>query len=347
MNNIKLSKRQENILKIIVKEYNNYATAIGSNFIIEKYFPSLSSATIRNDMVILEKNNLINKHYASSGRIPTLEGYKFYNDYLDFDIITDRLKIKMNDILSNRNLSINEVIDKSVEIINNNINLPSIILNNFDSDLLRKIDLIQISNNFALIIIITSSGEIIKREIRFSENDINMDDVVICVAIFNDRLIDTPINQIKDKLVYLENIIRTKIKNHEYFLQEIINKIFMDIKWNKHTVKDSNNLLTQPEFSNVDKLKKVLNLLEDVSIWQQLSLNSKMNKNKSITFTDNIGIDGISAVSTNINVENSSHQISIVGPNRVTYAKAKSLLKFLKDEIENNYNKKEFNENKQ
>ncbi len=340
MEQSKLTKRQEKILQIIVEEYNNLAMPIGSNFIIEKYFPSLSSATIRNDMVVLEKNNFISKHYASSGRIPTLEGYKYYNEFLDIDIITDRLRSKIKEVLSMRYLSINEVVDKAVEIINENINLPSVISISSDTDLLKKIDLVKISNNFALVIIITSLGEIIKKEISFENDNVNMEDVSICINIFNDRLIDTPINQIKDKLEILEDMIKTKVKNKEFIFEKLVTQIFDNIKWEKHIVKGSNSLLSQPEFANVKKLKKILTLLEDVSIWQQLAFKKKIDNKNVITFSDDTGVEDVSIASTNINIKNVSHQVSIVGPNRVMYAKANSLLKFLKEEMENNFNEK-------
>lgn len=229
MDNLKLTKRQEKILQIIIEEYNNLASPIGSNFIIEKYFPSLSSATIRNDMVVLEKNSLIAKHYASSGRIPTVEGYKYYNDNLNINLITDYLRNRLHDVLSTRNLSINEVIDKAVEIINENIDLPSVISTSTENDLLKKIDLVQISSQFALVVIITSTGEIIKREITVDEH-VNVEDVSICINIFNDRLVDTPMNQIKDKLRILEDVIRMKVKNKEFAFNQLVTQLFDNIK---------------------------------------------------------------------------------------------------------------------
>ncbi len=333
MENVKLTKRQEKILQIIIEEYNNLATPIGSNFIIEKYFPSLSSATIRNDMVVLEKANLISKHYLSSGRIPTLDGYKYYNDNLNVEVVTDYLKNRLHDVLSMRNLSINEVIGKAVEIINENIDLPSVISTSSENDLLKKIDLVQINSQYALVVIITSTGEIIKREVTVDEH-VNVDDLSICINIFNDRLVDTPMNQIKDKLKILEEVIKMKVKNKEFAFNQLVTQLFDNIKWQKHVVKGSKNLLSQPEFANIKKLKKILTLLEDVSIWQQMAYKQKINKASAITFEDT-DIEGVSIATTNIKIKDVDHQVSIVGPNRVMYAKANALLKFLKEETEN------------
>lgn len=337
---LKLTKRQEDILKTIIEEYTNNAIPIGSNLLINKFFNKLSSATIRNDMVILEKMNLIIKSYSCSGRTPTLLGYEYYEKYLDKNIISDEIRVQLKDILSKRSLSIDETISLSIDIINEATSLPSVVTKIVKNDLLKKIDLVRIDFNKALIILITSNGEISKKEIELDEKT-SIDDIIICVNIFNDRLVDTPMNEIKDKVVILEKIIKTKIKSHEFIIQDLIIKIFDNLSLTKHTVSGSNKLLSQPEYNDINKLKQILALLDDVTIWKQIAYNRQSTGKSSIIFNDKIGIDNTSIASTNININNVSHEISVVGPNRLTYAKVKTLLNFLKEEIEG-----KFDENK-
>lgn len=262
---LKLTKRQEDILKTIIEEYTNNAIPIGSNLLINKFFNKLSSATIRNDMVILEKMNLIIKSYSCSGRTPTLLGYEYYEKYLDKNIISDEIRVQLKDILSKRSLSIDETISLSIDIINEATSLPSVVTKIVKNDLLKKIDLVRIDFNKALIILITSNGEISKKEIELDEKT-SIDDIIICVNIFNDRLVDTPMNEIKDKVVILEKIIKTKIKSHEFIIQDLIIKIFDNLSLTKHTVSGSNKLLSQPEYNDINKLKQILALLDDVTI---------------------------------------------------------------------------------
>ncbi len=75
-----MPERREKILKAIVEEYLESAAPVGSHLIGEKHFNDISFATVRNDMAELEKRGLIYQPYTSAGRIPTVEGYRYYLD---------------------------------------------------------------------------------------------------------------------------------------------------------------------------------------------------------------------------------------------------------------------------
>lgn len=73
-----LTERQENILALIVREYTNNPTPVGSKTLVERYFSSLSSATVRNDMSRLEELGLLSAPHTSAGRVPTEAGYRYF-----------------------------------------------------------------------------------------------------------------------------------------------------------------------------------------------------------------------------------------------------------------------------
>ena len=70
--------KKDKLLKIIVEEYIRSAEPIGSAFVAEKYLKDSSPATVRNHMAELEDEGLIFQPHTSAGRVPTLEGYKYY-----------------------------------------------------------------------------------------------------------------------------------------------------------------------------------------------------------------------------------------------------------------------------
>lgn len=75
---VELSKRQEMILSLIVREYVNTPTPVGSKLLVEKYDLDVSTATVRNDMAVLEELGLIAAPHTSAGRVPTEEGYRYF-----------------------------------------------------------------------------------------------------------------------------------------------------------------------------------------------------------------------------------------------------------------------------
>lgn len=66
-----LTPRNIEILKIIVDEYLETGTVLGSKLLLKKYDLGVSSATVRNDMAHLEKLELVYQPYNSAGRLPT------------------------------------------------------------------------------------------------------------------------------------------------------------------------------------------------------------------------------------------------------------------------------------
>ncbi|MFH1187679.1 MAG: hypothetical protein V1688_02330 [bacterium] len=77
-----MDKRKENLLENIIEEFYQTAQPVGSSLLVGKYYPDLSSATIRNEMAELEGEKYIIQPYTSAGRIPTEKGYRYYLDKL-------------------------------------------------------------------------------------------------------------------------------------------------------------------------------------------------------------------------------------------------------------------------
>ena len=73
-----MNERCHTILKLIVEDYIRSAEPVGSNSLREKHGLLISSATIRNDMCVLEKEGYIRQPHTSAGRIPTEMAYIFY-----------------------------------------------------------------------------------------------------------------------------------------------------------------------------------------------------------------------------------------------------------------------------
>jgi len=79
-----LSERQQKLFSAIVKEYIKQAKPVGSQSLVEKYELEVSPATVRNEMVRLIDEGLLEKPHASAGRVPTTTGFRFYiNELLE------------------------------------------------------------------------------------------------------------------------------------------------------------------------------------------------------------------------------------------------------------------------
>lgn len=332
---MKLTERQIQILKLIIDCYTFSAQPVSSKEIVSKYMPDFSSATIRNEMAALEKFGMLEKTHTSSGRVPSIKGYKFYEENILKPHVSNQIKNQLSKVFVDRTQSIDTVIDQSISIMNEILKLPSVVTTFNSEDLLKRFDLIQLSNDTAMIILVTSNGMINKNTIKFDHPE-QLEDIGICIRVFNDRLIDTPLSKVEPKLNSIKEIIRSKVHEYEFCIQQIIKKIFQfnQIDIPKTNVYGTKWLAAQPEFKNVDKLKQILAMLEDTNVWKHISYNQQNTGTTSITFGDEIGNNNISVASTMININNQKHQLSVVGPTRMNYSEVKGILNFIKDEIE-------------
>src|ERR1700709_2903135 len=77
-----VSERSLDVLRVIVQDYVASREPVGSKSIVDRHSFGVSAATIRNDMALLEEEELITAPHTSSGRIPTDKGYRMFVDHL-------------------------------------------------------------------------------------------------------------------------------------------------------------------------------------------------------------------------------------------------------------------------
>src|SRR3989338_11285598 len=97
-----MNKRQELILKTIIKEYIKTALPIGSEGLVDKYNLDISAATVRNEMAELEEAGFIAQPHTSAGRIPTEKAYNFYLENLGEKKLNDVEKKSLEQALAGK-----------------------------------------------------------------------------------------------------------------------------------------------------------------------------------------------------------------------------------------------------
>ncbi len=73
-------ERRFEVLRAIVTDYVATQEPIGSKALVERHHLGVSSATVRNDMAVLEAEGYITQPHTSSGRVPTDKGYRLFVD---------------------------------------------------------------------------------------------------------------------------------------------------------------------------------------------------------------------------------------------------------------------------
>jgi heat-inducible transcriptional repressor len=327
-----VTERQKNILKIIIEEHIKTAKPVGSKSICDLL--KCSSATIRNEMVDLEEIGFLDKTHTSSGRIPSEKGYRFYVDNLmEPKEMSGEDMLKLQTIFHNKSLQLNDIITKSMQIISEMTSYTSIVLGDSSSvNRLKKVEVVPVNDSDIIALVITDKGHIEHKNITISE-DISIEEIKKMVDLINNLLVGTLIDEISEKLEFeIKPIIGKYIKQHE-----MIYNVFYNA-FNDFTVKSNiqltgrSNILKQPEFDNVNKIKNIISKFEDQDLISSIKEDSN-NINIYIGKENKIDED-ITVIKTRYNVNGQEGTIAIMGPKRMEYNRVIGLLEYIKDNIE-------------
>lgn len=331
-----ITKRQQEILKFIVEEYVKTVKTVSSNAICKKL--NCSSATIRNEMVILEELGYLEKDHYASGRKPSEEGYRFYvENLMTPKDLTGEDMLKLQTIFHNQSLILNDAIEKSLEIIAEITNYTSVVLGKTSSkNKLKKVEIISLEEYKILVMLITDKGYVEYKNIYLPNTDI--EEVIKTVNLINKMITGTPINEINEKLEYnVKPIIAKYVKQHEVLYNAFYDAfVSFTNKTNDVHFAGKNNFLKQPEFNSVEKVKEILTKFDDIDTIGEMQeqnngINIYIGRESELT-------DDVSVIKTKYNYNGEEGTIAIIGPKRMEYERVVNLLNYIKENIEEKNN---------
>ncbi len=334
-----LTKRKIEIFKAIVEEFIQTAEPAGSKTLMEKYGLPYSSATIRNEMIQLEELGLIEKTHISSGRVPSTSGYRFYVEHLMEKTIEEEFSIAVQSIFDEKSSSSEDIIRKTCDILSSMTNMTSLVLGpDAHAQRLKHIQVFPIDETSAVAVFITDSGHTENRVFQFPET-ISSKDIQTCLDILNKRLTGTVISEVVEKMHSIKPLLKASIERSEILFQAFMSA-FMKIANENIYYSGQNNLLYQPEFADVEKIKKLMLMLEDSQVWRDISLGKAEMILKTDERSQLVWLNDVAVVSSTFKLGNNEEaQLMLVGPSRMEYNKVVSLIQYLADCLETMYKK--------
>ncbi len=327
-----ITERQSKLLKLIVEEYIKTATPVGSGAICK--ILDCSSATIRNEMAVLEELGYLEKTHTSSGRVPSELGYRYYVDYLmKPKEMTGEDMLKLQTIFDNKQLALSDVITRSLEIISEITNCTSVVLGSDSSNNnLKQVEVVPLSENSIIAIVITDKGHIEHKQLNVGER-VSTSEMKKVVELINKLLVGTPLDEVSSKLEFeIKPIIGNYVKSHEALYQAFYNA-FNEFSFKSHMhMAGRTKLLDYREFDNVNKVKEILDKFDDDNMIKKIEADDN-DINVFIGHENNFD-DDVSVIKTKYNINGDEGTIAIVGPKRMDYEKVVSLLNFIKRNIE-------------
>jgi len=325
-----LTSRQEKILELIVLEYVKTVNPVGSKHICDEL--NCSSATVRSEMSTLEDYGYLEKTHISSGRVPSEKGYRYYVDNLmKQEELNGNDMMNLQIIFNNNKLALTDCIKKSLEIISDITDYTTVVLGNKSSDnYLKKVEALPIEDNEMLTIVITDKGFVEHKKVDI--NNISLDEIQKTVELINKLLIGTPIDEVRKKLeLEIKPIINKYVKQHEAIYNAFYD-VFNDFTSKNVSFVGKNNMLKQPEFNNVDKIKKIFDKFESSEVIDFIE-EDKNDVNVYIGKETKLD-DDVTIIKTKYKLDGEEGTIAIIGPKRMEYNRVVNMLEFVKENLE-------------
>ena len=193
-------------------------------------------------------------------------------------------------------------------------------------------EVVPLDENKILSIVITDRG-VVQHKTLYLSDMVSNEDVKKTVELINKLLVGTPINEISEKLEYeVKPIIRDYVSQYE-ILYNTFYDAFHEFTNNRTDAYfgGRNNMLKQPEFNNIDKIKEILGKFDDIS---NISKMQEEDNGINIYVGSETDLsDDVSVIKTKYNIDGSEGTIAIIGPKRMDYDRVVALLDYIKNNL--------------
>lgn len=335
-----LTDRQKRILWAVIDEYIMTAEPVGSRTVSRKEEVGFSAATVRNEMADLEEMGYLEQPHASAGRIPSQKGYRFFVDHLVTPQTWNKKELNtFYEFFSSTTgmEHLEEVIQHTSSLLSQMTNYMAVILGpKFEESRLKHLQIIPLTERLAVAIIVTNNGHVEQRKIVVPDGVVTQS-MEKLVNLLNFRLHDVSLRQLSKRVTKeLQQELQEHI-DHLDPIMEIIQQMFDYTYENRLFMSGATRMLEQPEFRDVEKLKTILDLMEE---------------NNTMVHLFEPNIKGVQVrIGTELSVQKMSHcsiinasyyyhgepvgTIGVIGPTRMDYAKVMGLIDLMSKDFSN------------
>jgi heat-inducible transcriptional repressor len=304
---------------------------------VRKHALKISAATVRNEMADLEEMGYLEQLHTSSGRIPSEKGFRYYVDcMMQKESLGDEEVEFLHKILLNNIQEWNEVVQTVAKFLANITNyasfviVPSVKLSQF-----QNLQIVPVSDNQALVLVVTDVGIMMHRKIdipaAIKPKDLQVIGETFTRVFGGKKLAEmnrSELQIIRDNLNYRRKTIDQVL--------EVIDNLLTGYGEEKAVISGALNILNEPEFKDLDKLKRILTVLAEGSSLKEIipdytgeDVDIRIGKeNRSEDIRE------MSLVFTGYRISGDMGKIGLLGPVRMEYWKAAGIVESVGNIIE-------------
>lgn len=331
---MELSERKLRILKSIIDEYIDSGEPVGSKYLMQHGNFSLSPATIRNEMSDLEDMGYLDKTHVSSGRVPSSTAYRLYVDELmrDYKSSEEQLEL-LTELTRFKTDEMDKIITKARKIMSKVTNYATITVEQGSEEcIVKRFDTLFIDSTGMLLVMIMPDGSVNTKHINTGVPVIAADVARIRDAL-NFSLAEKPLGNVSfPDIMKLEEMFG-ELRSLVNPLLRIAYEAAAGNGGHSVEVDGITNLLSYPEFKDVERVKDLLGLFEPEGegITDLIPASSGYSGDNRLKVyigdeSDGTKLTDASIVFCKVPIGKKNTVFGILGPKRMDYKRAADAL---------------------
>lgn len=261
-----LSERQKLILSLVIHEYSRTATPVGSHVLVARYNLDMSTATVRNELVVLTERGYLRQPHTSAGRVPTEEGYRYFVSRLTHaSVLPDTTRRTISHQFYQMRNDVEQWVRLAASVLAYQSRAASLVTPPHpEHSRLKHLELIATRGRQILVVLVMIGGEVRQRLQALAE-----------------PVTQEQLSQSSERLTQLfqgadVNEMRARIAQLQGLDLDVIHWVIDDllqadaIPTGEVFIDGLTNVLSEPEFTGSDEARKSLRILEERSLLQDL-----------------------------------------------------------------------------
>lgn len=318
-----MSPRKREILRKVINHYVRQVHPVSSNTVADEVH--VSPATVRHELVALEEQGYLRQPHTSGGRIPTDQAYRFLVEELVHSLAdTIGRRARVSQVYRELGREIEGLLEGTLDLLTEMTGYVAWVSLPVSSALdIKSINFVEVDTHELLVVLVTGAGAMQSRRLTF-DLPIRELDLGQLTERLNNYLRDRSVIEVDyDEL---RRLIEDTVAVPEKVL-DAIQEFFLSLAGSGERVLFGNalKLALEPEFSSVDRLSNVINVLQDRdrfvrTVHQQLSEREV----QTIIGSENLDPDlhECSLVLSRYSLPNSGEgTVGVLGPTRLFYAR--------------------------
>lgn len=328
-----LNERKKKILQIIIEDYISSAEPVGSRTIARKYDLGLSPATIRNEMSDLELLGYLEQPHTSAGRIPSAQAYRFYVDALiEPGTLTDNDMALIDGWYNERRRNIDDIFQSTAKILSRMTQNVSMVLTNQQTIAnFCYLKFLPLDSQHAILCIVADDGSIDTNVVDIPLG-MSSEEMDYLAGKMSKLLEDRNLSDISVEI--LQNVHTDVVEDKLIFssLLQAVRKMTGRRQEQKVFLGGTKQLLNQPEFRDVERVRNLLGILEEEKVLKDLLQGGEDSGLKVTIGSENkfTGIQDCSMVQATYRLNGQIvGTMAVLGPTRMEYGKVVSVMDYL------------------